>query len=125
MRKLIFFIISGISVWWYLYKHGNIDAKGLKRFVLSIKLVIIIIIALLGLPLTASAKNGSRMADAYVPVFQPHIEKRGITHGLLSGNQKQETSLNPDLSESSDSESSLPNQVCKPCEKQNELEYPY
>ena len=136
MRKLIFFTVSGIGIWWYIYKHSNINAKGLKRFVLSLKLAYIVIVATLGFPLGASASNGkgnNGQVDAYTPPLiphTPHVERPYLPHGLFSSKQ-QGSETNPNAgssggSGSTDSDSLPPENVCKPCEKQTEpAEHPY
>ena len=50
MHKLIPFILFVVSLWYYIYKSKDINSKGLKRIILSIKMTIIIALVLLGSP---------------------------------------------------------------------------
>lgn len=76
MRKIISFVLFATGLCWYLYKYGNIDFKGFKRLVISIKMAIIIALALLGGPSRVLAQGE---ADGFtLPVSKPEISGKGL-----------------------------------------------
>jgi len=76
MRKPILFVLFATSLWWYIYRSENINFKGLKRLMVSIKMAIIIALALLGGPTGVSAKSE---ADGFTsPQAKTEISRKGL-----------------------------------------------
>lgn len=76
MRRIIPFVLFATGLWWYLYKYGDIDFKGFKRLVISIKMAIIIALALLGGPTPVLAQD--EPIGFTLPVLKPEISGKGL-----------------------------------------------
>lgn len=70
------FAIFQISLSWHIYKYENTDLKGLKRLIFSIKLAIIIALAILGRVTVTEA--GTETDTFTTPLPKPAISGKGL-----------------------------------------------
>jgi hypothetical protein len=130
MRKIIQFIIFAFSLWWYIYKSEDTYSKGLKRFMVSIKMASMMAFVLLGGPRDALGQSETEAFHAHALPQNPAILRKGFF-----GSSSAISSITPDDNNNDNGFGSLGNDndlsfkakaIKKNIEKpEKSIEYPY